>query len=172
MWQPDRTKLLKIRLHSQGEDGEWVWVEDRGAALLHPGRYVRLANVPILHLKPTYGDVIEVLAHDDGTLEWDACGVDFREIGSRILEDGGRWVAIIDYWPSRRNSPLQSALDALNTAGAARDIAIEGVFSKGNRGCAYLAVPGSMSLAGLVTWLHSLSARLGYELRHPEVHAP
>ena len=61
MWLPDRAKLLKIRLHNQGEDPETVWAEDLGAAILHSAaRYVRIGNIPILHAKPTYGDVIEV----------------------------------------------------------------------------------------------------------------
>ena len=169
MWLPDRTKLLKIRLHNEGEDPETVWAEDLGAALLQSAaRYVRIANIPMLHAKPTYGDVIEVLPHGDGLPEWDRRGVDFCEIGTRILEDSGRWVAIIDYWPSRPNSDLQSTLEALDVASEARDIAIEGAVARKNRGIAYMAVPNSMSLAALVAWLHSQRASVGFELRHPE----
>ena len=73
MWMPDRTKLMKIRLHNQGEDAETVWAEDLGVAILHSAaRYVRIGNIPILHAKPTYGDVIEVLTNGDGMLEWDS----------------------------------------------------------------------------------------------------
>ena len=173
MWLPDRTKLLKIRLHNQGEDPETVWAEDLGAAILHSAaRYVRIGNIPMLHAKPTYGDVIEVLPDGDGMLEWDRRGVDFREIGTRILEDSGRWVAIIDYWPSRPNSDLQSTFEELDAACAARDIAIEGAVARKNHGCAYLAVPKSTSPADLVTWLRSQRASLRFELRHPEADSP
>ena len=173
MWLPDRTKLLKIRLHNQGEDPETVWAEDLGAAILRSAaRYVRIGNIPILHAKPTYGDVIEVLPDGDGMLEWDRHGVDFREIGTRILEDGGRWVASIDYWPSRPNLDLQSTFEELHVAGAARDIAIEGAVAGKNRGCACLAVPESMSPADLVAWLHAQRASLRFELHHPEANSP
>lgn len=169
MWLPDRAKLLKIRLHNQGEDPETVWAEDLGAALLHPNaRYVRIGNIPLLHAKPTYGDVVEVLRHGNGMLEWDRDGVDFREIGTRILEDSGRWLAVIDYWPARPNSDLQSTLEALDVAGAARDIAIEGAIARTHRGCAFMAVPSSMNLADLVAWLGSQGECLGFELLHPE----
>lgn len=173
MWLPDRTKLLKVRLHNQGEDPERVWAEDLGAALLNPtARYVRVGNIPLLHAKPTYGDVIEVLAHGDGMLEWDRQGVDFREIGTRILEDGGRWVAIIDYWPNRPNSALQSTFEELNAAGEAQDIAVEGAVASKHRGCACLAVPSSMSQADLADWLSSLEESLGFELHHREADSP
>lgn len=169
MSQPDRTRLLKIRLHNQGEDPETLWAEDLGAAILHSAaRYVRIVNIPVLHAKPTYGDVIEVLPDGDGMPEWDRCGVDFWEIGTRILEDGGRWVAIIAYWPSRRSSDLNSTFQALDTAGAARDIVIEGVVARKNRGYAYLAVPNSMSAADLVAWLRSQRASVRFELLRPE----
>lgn len=173
MWLPDRTKLLKIRLHDQGEDPETVWAEDLGPALLHPtARYVRIGNIPMLHAKPTYGDVIEVLTHGDGMPEWDRQGVDFGEIGTRILDDGGRWVAIIDYWPGRPKSNLQSTFKKLDVAAAAQDIAIEGAFASKRRGCAYLAVPNSMSEADLVTWLGSQRESLGFELHHPAADSP
>lgn len=173
MWLPDRARLLKIRLHNQGEDPETVWAEDLGAALLHPAaRYVRIGNIPLLHAKPTYGDVIEVRTDSDGMLEWDRHGVEFREIGTRILEDGGRWVAIIDYWPSRPNADLQSTFEELDAACAARDVAIEGAFARKNRGCAFLAVPSSMSRADLAAWLHSLRASLRCALWPPEADSP
>ena len=173
MWLPDRSKLLKIRLHDQGEDPETVWAEDLGAAILHPtARYVRIGNIPVLHAKPTYGDVIEVLRHGDGMFEWDRRGVDFPEIGTRILEDGGRWVAIIDYWPRRPTSDLRSTFEALDAAAAARDIAIEGALARKRRGCAYMAVPSSMSQADLVAWLGSQGKSLGFVLRHPDAGSP
>lgn len=170
---PDRTKHLKIRLHDQGEDPETVWAEDLGAAVLNSAaRYVRIGNIPVLHAKPTFGDVIEVLPDEDGMLEWDRRGVEFDDIGERILEDGGRWVAIIDYWPSRRNSDLESTFQALDAAARSRDIVIEGAFAEKKRGCAYLAVPNAMSLVGLVGWLNTQRASIRYRLLHPEASTP
>ena len=62
MWLPDRAKLIKVRLHANGEDAETPWAEDCGPA---PGpvgaHYARLGNVPFLHAKPTYGDVVVVV---------------------------------------------------------------------------------------------------------------
>lgn len=50
MWLPDKTNLVKVRLHEQGEDVETVWAEDLGASEGSPGsRLVRLGNVPFLH---------------------------------------------------------------------------------------------------------------------------
>ena len=172
MWLPDRTKLLKILLHNQGEDPETVWAEDLGPGVLDPAaRYVRIGNVPMLHAKPTYGDVIEVLPVGDGMLEWDREGVEFDEIGTRILEDGGRWVAIIDYSPSRPTTNLQATFQALDVACAEQDIALEGAITRKLSGCAYLAVPNSMDLAALVHWLESRRASMRFRLRHPEENA-
>jgi hypothetical protein len=61
MWVPDKTKLVKVCLHSRGKDVETPWAEDLGEL---PGRRgvhrVRLGNVPFFHAKPTYGDVLVV----------------------------------------------------------------------------------------------------------------
>lgn len=173
MRQTEINKLLKIRLHSQGEDRETVWAEDMGAAILHPAaRYVRIANIPVFHFKPTFGDVVEVHPGADGMFEWDRCGVDFGQIGTRILEDGGRWVAVVDYWPSRPRASLRTALEVLDAACAARDVVIEGMFAKRNRGCAYLAVPRSMTHADLIAWLQLQCASVGFDLHRPEADAP
>ena len=76
MWLPDKSKLVKIRLHNQGEDVETAWAEDLGLASRGKvTRRVRLGNVPFLHAKPTYGDVIEVQPDEkDGMLDWDRAG--------------------------------------------------------------------------------------------------
>ena len=61
MWLPDSSKLVKVRLHNQGEDVETLWAEGLGPAGEGlPARRVRLGNVPFLHAKPTYEDVIDV----------------------------------------------------------------------------------------------------------------
>ncbi|HEX6837698.1 MAG TPA: hypothetical protein VF334_14050, partial [Polyangia bacterium] len=71
----DKTSLVKVFLHDRGEDVESAWCqpmgEERGAALF------RLVNVPFLHAKPTYGDVVPAFRDDrfDGNWAWDRDGV-------------------------------------------------------------------------------------------------
>src|SRR5262245_60063932 len=99
IWLADSSELIKIRLQNRGEDLETAWAEDLGPhGSASQARRVRLGNVPFLHAKPTYGDVIVVEPDpDDGFLSWDRCGVEFENIGSRIEKDDGRWAMIIDY---------------------------------------------------------------------------
>jgi hypothetical protein len=121
----------------------------------------------MLHAKPTFGDVIEVIPDDDGILEWDRRGVDFEDIDCRILEDSGRWVAIIEYWPIRADVSLESTFRALDVAAEKLEIVVEGAYTKKGRGCAYLAVPNSMGVEELTAWLRSQQETLGFRLRHP-----
>src|SRR5262245_5209422 len=171
MWLPDKTKLVKVRLHNQGEDVETLWAE-----LLEPAeegagsRLVRLGNVPFLHAKPTYGDVIEVRPDlEDGMLDWDAGGVPFEEIGTRIHEDAGRWVVIVDYKAAPPAHDLAATFDALDIAGDKADIAVEGAFVQKDGGTAraYLAVPYARNVEDVVAWLRSPEVRLDFELVHP-----
>src|SRR5437899_6144511 len=101
MWTPDRSKLVKICLHDDGEDVETPWAEDLGPIDIADGaRRVRIANIPYLHEKPTYEDVIVVVPdedHPDRRLTWNRKGTAYEDIGKRISEDSGRWLMIIDY---------------------------------------------------------------------------
>lgn len=170
MGQPEPNRRLKIRLHNQGEDAETVWAEDLGITLLNStARYVRIENVPFLHLKPTFGDVIEVLPDADGMFEWDRDGLEFDTIGTRILQDGGRWLAVIRYWPPRKTLDRYAAFLALRAAGDARDIVVEGAYATKTRGIACLAVPESMDLIDLLFWLLSLYDGVRSLLLHPKV---
>lgn len=85
----------------QGEDLETPWAVDLGPAHGAPAgsRRVRLVNVPFLHSKPTWGDVIVASPGEDGRLMWDAGGASYAEIQSRIEEDGGRYAVIVDFMP-------------------------------------------------------------------------
>ena len=171
MWTPDSARLVKIRLHNQGEDVETPWAEDLGPLEgAQPGRLVRVGNVPFLHAKPTYGDVIAVIPDPiDGVLEWDAAGVAFEDIGTRIAHDEGRWVAIIDYWPVSSDDDLDRVFKALDIAGENVDVAVEGAFVRRDRRSAraYLAVPGSMTLPDLLAWLRSDVKTIAFTLVHP-----
>lgn len=171
MWLPDKNRLVKVRLHNQGEDVETPWAEDLGPLEgPQPGRLVRIGNVPFLHAKPTYGDVIAVVPDSfDGRLEWDRAGVAFEDIGSRIVQDDGRWVAIIDYWPRSPHDDVDSVFKVLDIAGEEADVAVEGAFVRQDRQTAraYLAAPGSMTLDGVLDWLRSDVTCLEFTLVHP-----
>lgn len=171
MWLPDKSKLVKVRLHNQGEDVETPWAEDLGAVATDPPRRrVRLGNVPFLHAKPTYGDVIEVRPDaSDGMLEWDRQGVAFEDIGRRIHEDGGRWAMIVDYQAAPSGADLDGTFKALDVAAERFDIAVEGAFvrKEERRGRAYLAVPYSKSIADVLAWLRSPEVNLDFTLVHP-----
>jgi hypothetical protein len=170
MWLPDQSKLVRVRLHNQGEDVETAWAEDLGPV---PGstsaRLVRLGNVPFLHAKPTYEDVIEVRPDEaDGMLDWDSEGVEFQHIGSRIYQDAGRWATIIDY-QAGPDGDLKATFDALDIAGEKVDIAVEGAWARkdGRGGRAYLAVPRSKRVADVLAWLKSPAVNLTFDLIHP-----
>lgn len=86
---------------------------------------MRLANVPFLHAKSTYEDVIVVTPNPDGLLTWDAEGVAWEQILTRIEEDAGRRVMIVDYAPSA-NADAQAVFSALDVAAAQIDVCVEG----------------------------------------------
>ena len=87
----DKRSLVKVFLHDRGEDVESAWCQPAGPSLF------RLVNVPFLHAKPTYGDVVRAERSDDGNLEWDRGGVAQAKIVERLHEDGGRYALIVDY---------------------------------------------------------------------------
>jgi hypothetical protein len=170
VWLPDKSRLVKVRLHDQGEDVETPWAEDLGpigAGL--SARRVRLGNVPFLHAKPTYEDVIEVETNgDDGMLEWDRQDVPFEQTGSRLYEDSGRWAVMIDYEPGQ-SGDLSGTFKALDIAAEEADIAVEGAFVRDDdrSGRAYLAVPCSMEVTDVLAWLRSPDVNLRFTLVHP-----
>ena len=122
-----------------------------------------------LHAKPTYGDVIVVAPDSDGMLAWDAGGVEFEDIGARIEQDEGRWVAIIDYGPRPPRKDLQAAFREFDIAAENIDIAVEGAFVRagGHTARAYLAVPRRMTLQDVLDWLRSEPVPLEFTLVHP-----
>jgi hypothetical protein len=171
MWVPEKSKLVKVRLHNQGEDVETTWAEDLGPVDEgSPTRRVRLGNIPFLHAKPTYGDVLEVEPDEsDGMLDWDREGLSFEQIGRRIHADGGRWAMIIDYKATLPECDLDATFKALDIAAEKADIAVEGAFVEkdGSGGRAYLAVPRSKSIADVLAWLRSAEVALAFTLVHP-----
>jgi hypothetical protein len=148
---------IKVCLTNRGKDSETPWATDLGPAPGPSGsRKVRLVNVPFLHAKPTWGDVIIVSPADDSHLTWDRAGVTFEKIPTRILEDSGRWAMIIDYAPHPdANEPFQSLAHAC----AEHDIVCEGAWAPrdADPGRAYLAVKGDMTDADVMSRLRAAS---------------
>jgi hypothetical protein len=135
-----RPRTIKVCLTNAGKERETPWAEDLGPA--PGGRRVRLVNVPFLHAKPTWGDVIVVRSDRHGTPTWDRGGLAWREVGARIAEDGGRWAMIVDYIPHDDTSGAE-ALREIARACAEHEVVCEGAWPprRDKPGRAYLAVP-------------------------------
>ncbi len=169
VWTPRKDRLVKIRLQQRGEDSETPWAEDLGAVEGRPGaKRVRIGNVPFLHAKPTYEDVIVVEPDpDDGMLMWDGGGLPYEEIGSRIAVDGGRYVLIIDY--EIIDAPVNDTFRRLTLVAELADIVLEGCFGPkpGRPGRAYLAVPNEMSVVDVLGRLEAAAMPVKLTLVHP-----
>ena len=169
-------KTIKICLTNRGEDSETPWAQDLGPA---PGekkgsRKVRIVNVPFLHAKPTWGDIVIVQPVDDGLPTWDREGVPWKSIHTRIVEDGGRWAMIVDYKPGAGDATGDVAYRAVATACEAADVVCEGAFGPNGAtpGRAYLAPRHETSAEDVMKKL--LAAALPCELIqiHPPPAAP
>jgi hypothetical protein len=159
-------KLVKVLLHNRGEDVETPWAEDLGP-VDGGGRRLRLDNVPFLHAKPTFGDVI--VAREDpryeGQLAWDRDDVAWERIGTRIDHDGGRYAMIVDYIAADvdRFGELSEWLGA-------SDVVPEGCFGPrdGKPGRLYLAVPRTRAVAEVMAQLESNTVGFRFVQVHPE----
>lgn len=171
MWIPDKKKLVKICLQSQGKDVETPWAEDLGEATVSPGaRFVRLGNVPFLYAKPTYGDVLLVIPDPVyKRLTWDSEGLPFERVHERIVDDGGRYAVIIDYELVPRDSDLQPAFTAFDIAGEKVNVSVEGCYgpTPERPGRVYLAVPYAMTIAALLSYFDEQNLPLSLTLVHP-----
>ncbi len=165
------SKLIKICLESRGEDSESAWAEDLGPAKTGAkgSRKVRLVNVPFMHAKPTWGDVIVVSPVDDGLLTWDSNNVPWKKIGTRILEDSGRYAMIVNYTPPKSDPSGNTAFKALDKTSAKHNIVCEGCYGPedGKPGCAYLAVPDELEPEEVMAALAGVPATLVQI--HPEL---
>lgn len=131
-------------------------------------RRVRLDNVPFLHAKHTYSDVIIVAPAEDGRLTWNASGVAYEEISTRIAEDGGRYALIVDYAP-HAGADGNAVFAALCRAAEQRDIVAEGAFAASERGPgrAHLAVPEGLLPPEVMAHLHAAVTTGTLTLIHP-----
>lgn len=158
-------RLIKVVLHNRGEDVETPWAEDLGPTE-DGGRLVRLDNVPFLHAKPTFGDVI-VVQEDPAyeALAWDRAGVKWAEIGTRLVEDGGRYAMIVDY--------VADDLGRFEELGewlGEHGLVPEGCFGPqhGKPGRLYLAVPRTRLVADVMAILAENRFGFGFTQVHPE----
>ncbi|MBA3391297.1 MAG: hypothetical protein H0T89_01575 [Deltaproteobacteria bacterium] len=172
-------KLIKVCLENRGEDSETPWAQDLGPAKSGDkgSRRVRLVNVPFLHAKPTWGDVIVVSPLEDGRLTWDANGVPWSKIGTRIEEDGGRYAMIIDYAPHDPSDGGSAAFKAVykacedgNTDLQKAPMVCEGAFgpADGRPGRAYLAVKDALEPAEVMKRLRDARPPCDLIQIHPE----
>ncbi|HTJ45485.1 MAG TPA: hypothetical protein VL463_25450 [Kofleriaceae bacterium] len=159
-------KLVKVLLHDRGEDVETPWAEDLGPAD-GGGRRVRLDNVPFLHAKPTFGDVIVVREDSryEGQLVWDRGGVAWDQIGSRIALDGGRFAMIVDY-----DAKDVDRFGELSEWLGENELVPEGCFGPrdGKPGRLYLAVPKSRAIGDVMILLGTNRFGFAFTQIHPE----
>ena len=163
-----KSKPIKVRLTNAGKDTETPWAHDLGPAPGPSGsRKVRLINVPFMHAKPTWGDVIIVSPVDDGLPTWDRAGTPWPQIGTRIAEDNGRWAMIVDYAP---HPDAKDPLTILARACADLDVVCEQAWEprKGQPGRVYLAVAGDLTDTALMTALRAASLPCELTQIHPE----
>lgn len=167
MWVPDRSKLVKVRLHNGGEDVETVWAE-RMREHSESALDVRLGNVPFLHAKPTYEDVIRVRPDpDDGFPTWDRAGLAFEAIPGSLVEDSGRWAMIIDWTPRSPAADPQKEFEQLDRAAELLDVAAEGLGEVDGAWRTYLAVPRRLGAEDVFRSLQITLSSLDLRLEHP-----
>jgi hypothetical protein len=163
-----KPKAIKVCLVNRGNDSETPWAHDLGPAPGPKGsRRVQLVNVPFLHAKPTWGDIIVVSPGADGVPTWDRDGVAWKDIARRIAEDGGRWAMIVDYTP--RDATAIVAFRALAAACKDEDIVCEGAWPPKVRtaGRAYFAVDGELGDTEVMTKLRAAKLPCALEQIHP-----
>lgn len=156
----------KVFLHNGGEDVESCWAEPAGSGK-NDRTFVRLANIPFLHAKPTYGDIIEV--HRDplygNALVWDRSGLPWNRIGERIHADGGRYAAIVDY-TMREGADFKALTHWLKND---QNVIGEGCFApEGDRpGRLYLAVPDACEIDDILVLMQDEFGAFAFTRIHP-----
>ena len=119
-----KPELVKLFLHQDHDDVESVWAVKLGKT--RGGTLLRLDNIPFMHARPTYGDV--VVAKADRELEvpyaWNGAHIRFSDVPKHLHEDGGRYAAItyklID--PSPANSSVRHRAFPLKTGSVRRPV--------------------------------------------------
>ena len=162
---------IKVCLTNKGEDTETPWAQDLGPVPNGPpgARKVRLLNVPFMHAKPTWGDVIVVNPVPNGLLTWDRDGIAWKQIATRIVEDSGRWAMIVDYAPFPGLSD-DDAITSLARACNAEDVVCEGAWAPRDAepGRAYLAVQKELNAEAVMVMLQAAGLSMQLIQIHPE----
>ncbi len=161
-------KNIKVCLTNKGEDTESPWAIDLGAVGSDGSRKVKLVNVPFMHAKPTWGDTIIVKPdRNGGPPVWDREGVPWKQIATKIVEDGGRWAMIVDYLPT---TSADEAFAAIRQICDEARIVCEGAWGPRDHdpGRVYLAVQKELNAEQVMGLL--IGASLPTELIqiHPE----
>ena len=174
-------KLIQICLINDGDDAETVWAQDLGPAKGPKGsRKARIVNVPFLHAKPTWGDVVMVSPVADGLPTWNAGGTAWSELATRLLEDSGRFAMIVDYTPRKGASDGAAAFSAIAKACeiskrlADNDIVCESEYgpTPDDAGRVYLAVKDALEPADVMTRLSQAKPPCTLTQIHPELARP
>ncbi len=161
-------QLIKVCLTNKGEDTETPWAADLGPAGSDGSRKVKLVNVPFMHAKPTWGDTIIVKPpRAEGPPTWDREGVPWKQIATKIVEDGGRWAMIVDYAPT---ITADEAFAALGKACDDAKIVCEGAWGPRERepGRVYLAVQKELNAEQVMGILIGASLPMELIQIHPE----
>jgi hypothetical protein len=130
--------------------------------------FVRLANIPFLHAKPTYGDIIEVAkdeTYGQGAFAWDRGNLPWNRIGERIHADGGRYAAIVDY-TMRDGADFKALTSWLKNE---QNVVGEGCFAPdGERpGRLYLAVPDETEIDDILVHMQEEFGSFAFTRIHP-----
>jgi len=168
-------KVIKICLTNRGADRETPWAFDLGPAPGPKGsRKVRLANVPFMHAKPTWGDVIVVSPVVDDLPTWDRDGAEFAHVAKRIAVDGGRWAMIVDYVPASPAKRADALFAIVARACAELDVLCEGAWapSASRSGRVYLAVPAALTDVAFMKALGAAKLPCTLAQIHPARPAP
>jgi hypothetical protein len=140
----------------------------------HAGRpLARLVNVPFLHARPTWGDVVACARDAPGfesQLAWDREGLPFARLGERIHADGGRWAMIVDY---RCEGPIRMRELSLWLR-EEHDVVAEPCFGprEDRAGRLYLAVPAAREPGEVLGLLDCSGLGFSFELIHPRDDEP
>jgi hypothetical protein len=154
-----------VFLHDRGQDVESAWCEPAGRD--GSRTLFRLVNVPFLHAKPTFGDVIVARRDDDysGNWAWNKNGADPGTVIERLHEDGGRYTLIVEYTMAEE-ADFDGLCRALKRD---HDIVPEGCFGpRGKKpGRLFLAAPGALEPPAVMAALAGAVAGFRFTLVHP-----
>ena len=163
----------KVFLHNRYEEVESAWCEPCGGR--EDGeRLFRLLNIPFLHAKPTYGDVIAARRDEefDGNWAWNRDGASYRQTClKRIHTDGGRFAMIVDYHVTPTGD-FQAWMAWLVGWMQKDRIVAEGAWAPNEErpGRLYLAVPTRRRPSWVMRAFEKGPAGLRFEQIHPKPH--